>query len=735
MPFNLTLLLFPNVLYSSFSINFIFCSDPIYIGSSLSSSYHKIGRYKYYTYYIISLMDILSHKTSEKYKKIRETILNDLNPSQREAVTTTEGPIAVIAGAGSGKTRVVTRRIAYIIAEGLSSPHTIFASTFTNKAAKEMKERVEELLGKRACDEMWIGTFHSLCSRLLRIFGEAIGIDRRFVIYDTEDQKALVKEIMKDMGLDVRIYPPAGIVQAISRAKNDLTTPVEYPRDTSLKQVEAIIYDEYQRRLAELSALDFGDLIMQAVRLLQSKGDVRQKVRDRFKYILVDEFQDTNLAQYRLLEEITGLTGNICVVGDPDQSIYRWRGANIENIDRFLSSFTPRPKIISLEQNYRSTQLILNSANCLIRFNRGVNTPEKNLYSDLGEGMEPVIYRALDERDEAHFVAKVINAYSNEMGYNLKDFCVLYRTHAQSRQIESALRGFGTPYTIVGGLRFYERKEIKDILAYLRLVANPRDDISFIRAITNPPRGIGQGTIGKITEYAKKQNLSLFEAIGDDKLIQEIPSHRLKILRNFTGLIKDLQKKVNDGGMLSSILTDIMERSEYLQMLEDEGTIEARGRIENLKELIGAVIEFESELPAGEDKLTGFLEAVSLITDIDNWDRNADAVSLMTLHSAKGLEFPVVFIIGLEEGLLPHINSMGDEEELEEERRLCYVGITRAKKHLFLTYAVNRFYGGDEHITEASRFINEISQSKLKYLESEGIRVRDRYTGIDYVDY
>ncbi|MGQ9707084.1 MAG: ATP-dependent helicase [bacterium] len=679
-------------------------------------------------------MDILSKKISERYKKITEKILSDLNPSQKEAVTTTEGPIAVIAGAGSGKTRVVTMRIAYIIATGLASPQAILAVTFTNKAAREMKERVEALLGARTTDEMWIGTFHSMCARLLRIFGSAIGIDKRFIIYDTEDQKAVVKSIMDEMGIDTRVYPPGNIVSAISSAKNDLITPDEFPRDTPTRQLEAIVYDEYERRMAELNALDFGDLIMMAVRLLEKSGEVRESVRRRFTYILVDEFQDTNHAQYSFLEEITGLTGNICVVGDPDQSIYRWRGARIENIERFLSAFTPRPKIISLEQNYRSTQLILDSANCLIKFNKSLTT-EKNLYSDLGDGMEPVVYMAVDEHDEATFVAKIISSYTRELGYSLKDFCVLYRTHAQSRQVEAALRDFGLPYTIVGGVRFYERKEIKDILAYLRLIANPKDDVSFIRAITNPSRGIAQGTIGKLNEYARERNRSLFETATSDEILSELTQKRADRIRAFTGLINEMAEKVSGGGRLSAVLSSIIERSGYIDVLEGEQTPEARARIENLKELIGAVIEFESEFKGEGDVLSGFLEAVSLITDIDNWNRDADAVSLMTLHSAKGLEFPVVFVIGLEEGLLPHVNSMDDEEELAEERRLCYVGITRAKEHLILTYAVNRFYGGEENIASPSRFLEEISTSRLKYIESTQLASARRYHIIDWVDY
>jgi len=679
-------------------------------------------------------MDILSQKINERYKKIRETILEGLNPSQKEAITTTEGPLAVIAGAGSGKTRVVTMRIAYIIACGLASPTSILAVTFTNKAAREMKERVEALLGKSAIDTMWIGTFHSMCARLIRIFGSAIGIDKRFVIYDTEDQKATVKAIMDEMGIDTRIYPPGNIVSAISGAKNDLITPEEFPRETPLKQIEAIIYDEYEKRLAELNALDFGDLIMQAVRLLEKSDQVREAVRQRFTYILVDEFQDTNHAQYRFLEEITNLTGNICVVGDPDQSIYRWRGARIENIERFLRAFTPEPKIIALEQNYRSTQHILNTANHLIKYNKPLSG-DKNLYSQLGDGLEPVVYMAVDEHDEAQFIARVISSYTGELGCSLKDFCVLYRTHAQSRQVESALRDFGLPYTIVGGVRFYERKEIKDVLAYLRIIANPKDDISFIRAVTNPHRGIAQGTIGKLTEYARERHKSLFEASINEDILSEITPKRAERIKAFKELITEMAEKVSNGGRLSGVLSNIIERSGYIAMLEDEQTPEARTRIENLKELIGAVIEFESEYAGEGDSLTAFLEAISLITDIDNWDRSADAVSLMTLHSAKGLEFPVVFIVGLEEGLLPHANSMDDEEELEEERRLCYVGITRAKEHLFMIYAVNRFYAGEENIASPSRFLEEVSTSKIRYIESTHLMSRGRYHRIDYVDY
>jgi len=651
----------------------------------------------------------------EKLSKLSTELLDGLNPAQARAVTTTEGPLAIVAGAGSGKTKVVTHRIAYIIAKGLAAPHQILAVTFTNKAAGEMASRVHALLGEGLISGLWVGTFHSICARILRRNGEPVGIKRSFIIYDEDDSRTLAKRVMRDLNLEIAGLSPAQVIAHISRHKNDLLTPEEAPHSSRYQDIIARIYEEYQSRLRECGALDFGDLIMEAVRLLANHPPTRERFQKRFKYILVDEFQDTNLAQYRLINLLLGESGNICIVGDPDQSIYRWRGARIENLDSFLKSTESKVQVLALEQNYRSTQAILNLANALIGFNT-VRTQAKSLFTDRGDGLLPVVYQAGSERDEAHFIAQTILDHMANQGYSRRDFAMLYRTHAQSRSLEQAMRDFGIPYIIVGGTRFYERKEVKDIIAYLRLTANPADSISFTRSLQAPLRGIGAGTLEKIEEFSKAEGLSLFPSASDERFLESQPEGRRQALINYIKLIEDLQKMASIGKPTSELITTILNRSGYLEMLRQDGSIEAQSRMENLMELINAAVEYEGDAPDTKGDLYGFLEAITLITNVDNWNRDADVVSLMTLHGAKGLEFPVVFLAGLEEGLLPHRNSMDDIEELEEERRLCYVGITRAKEHLYLIHSSWRRTAGEEEIGMPSRFLQEISSCQLREL-------------------
>lgn len=652
-------------------------------------------------------------------------ILTGLNPAQNLAVSTTEGPLAVIAGAGSGKTLVVTKRIAYIIYEGLAAPEEILAVTFTNKAAKEMSERVEELVGETLAGGIWMGTFHSICSRILRQYGDVGDIPTNFTIFDQDDQTTLIKAILQDMDIDRSQVTPGYVRSRISRYKNDVIGPQKVKVTNPLDELVVMIYTEYQKRLRAMNALDFGDLIILAIRLLKDFPDLREGLSDRFRYILVDEFQDTNIAQYDLITLLTNEDMNICVVGDPDQSIYGWRGACIDNIEKFLS-MSPPPKLLSLERNYRSTQKILDIANSLIKYNNTRGT-DKNLYSEgEGGGVVPTIYEATDEKDEAEYVAEKILEKRYSDGYSLCDIAVLYRTHAQSRQLEQALRKKNIPYIIVGGTRFYERMEVKDILAYLRLVINEEDDISFIRAVTNPRRGIGKGTLARIEEFSRRKSISLLKATKSEELLDSLTSHRKGILTEFTKLIDDLSDMVEERTSIVEVVTTVMNRSGYLEKLEEKGTIEAETRVENLMELINAVSEFEDEYKEDEDIFQSFLESVSLITNIDNWDRDSDAVSLMTLHSAKGLEFPFIFITGLEEGLLPHYNSMDSLEEIEEERRLMYVGITRAQEILYITCSNYRMSAGEGRITTPSRFLDELSDGEV-IMDSYLNRERDYY--------
>ncbi|MBW7652000.1 DNA helicase PcrA [Anoxybacillus sp. ST4] len=641
-------------------------------------------------------------------------LLDGLNEKQKEAVKTTEGPLLIMAGAGSGKTRVLTHRIAYLMAEKDVAPWNILAITFTNKAAREMKERVERIVGKQA-EDIWISTFHSMCVRILRRDIDRIGIHANFSILDTTDQLSVLKHILKDRNIDPKKYDPRALLGTISSAKNELITPETYADQaaTPYEKLVADVYKEYQKRLLRNHALDFDDLIMTTIQLFQRVPEVLEYYQRKFQYIHVDEYQDTNRSQYLLVKMLAKRFQNLCVVGDSDQSIYRWRGADISNILSFEKDY-PNAKVIFLEQNYRSTKRILQAANAVIEHN--TQRKPKKLWTENSEGHALVYYEAMTEVDEAQFVVGKIKEYVDTGKRTYKDFAVLYRTNAQSRVLEEMLLKANIPYKIVGGLKFYDRKEIKDILAYLRLIANPNDDISLTRIINVPKRGIGASTIDKIASYASTHSISMFDAL---KHIEEIGiSARIAApLVQFREQI-DHWSQMQHYLSVTELVEDVLDRSGYRDMLREEKTLEAHSRLENIDEFLSVTKHFEQ---VNEDKsLVAFLTDLALVADIDQLDNNSegqtsDAVVLMTLHSAKGLEFPVVFLVGLEEGIFPHNRSLNDEDEMEEERRLAYVGITRAEEQLFLTRAHMRTLFGQTHVNAPSRFIDEIPEELIEY--------------------
>lgn len=646
-------------------------------------------------------------------KKIIEKLLSGLNPKQQEAVKATDGPLLIMAGAGSGKTRVLTHRIAYLIREKGVAPWNILAITFTNKAAREMKERVASLVGPIA-DDIWISTFHSMCVRILRKDIDRIGYNRNFTILDATDQLSVIKDILKNQNIDPKKFDPRSILGSISSAKNELKRASDYQKLVSsndfYRQVVANVYEEYEKRLKKNNALDFDDLIMTTIRLFQLVPDVLDYYQRKFQYIHVDEYQDTNRAQYMLVKLLSDRNKNICVVGDSDQSIYRWRGADISNILSFEKDY-PNAQTILLEQNYRSTKTILQAANHVIENN--LNRKPKKLWTENETGPKIVYYQADNEHDEAYFVVNQIKQ-EFEKGVNLEDFAILYRTNAQSRVIEEMLVKSNIDYTIVGGTKFYDRKEIKDILAYLRLIANPDDDLSFERIINVPKRGIGAATVEKIAEYAASQGISLYQAAQEIEQVG-ITARTAKKIVDFITMI-DNWTQMQEYLSVTELVEDVLEKTEYIQALKNEKTLEAESRIENLEEFLSVTTEFEKR---NDDKtLIAFLTDLALIADIDQLDEQEDnkpkkGVVLMTLHSAKGLEFPVVFMIGMEEGIFPHSRSLYDDEEMEEERRLAYVGITRAEKKLFLTNAKMRTLYGRTETNLPSRFIDEIPDDLL----------------------
>jgi DNA helicase II / ATP-dependent DNA helicase PcrA len=647
---------------------------------------------------------------------LSEKLLNGLNPEQQNAVKATDGPLLLMAGAGSGKTRVLTHRIAYLIVEKRVNPYNILAITFTNKAAREMRERIGKMMGG-AAEQIWISTFHSMCVRILRRDIDRMGFNRNFTILDTGDQQSVVKGILKDKNLDPKKNDPRAILGAISSAKNELITPEEYAKTAGgyFEQTVSDIYTEYQKRLRKNQALDFDDLIMMTIQLFQRVPEVLEYYQRKFQYIHVDEYQDTNRAQYMLVKFLANRFKNLCVVGDSDQSIYRWRGADIANILSFEKDY-PDAKVILLEQNYRSTKRILLAANKVIENN--VTRKAKNLWTENPEGNKLVYYRADSEQGEAQFVAGKIKELTREGKYKLSDVAILYRTNAQSRVMEEVLLKSNIEYSIVGGTKFYDRKEIKDMLAYLRLIANNDDDISLQRIINVPKRGIGSSSVDKMADFAAMHDISIFQALDSVELLGLSPKIT-KGAREFRDLIKNYTQ-MQEFLSVTELVEEILDKSGYREMLKAEKSIEAQSRLENLDELLSVTKNFEE---VSEDKtLVAFLTDLALVADIDSLDEDGektDSITLMTLHSAKGLEFPVVFLIGLEEGVFPHSRSLMEEAEMEEERRLAYVGITRAEQTLFLTNAQMRTLFGRTSMNPASRFIREIPEELLEGVEKE----------------
>ena len=627
-----------------------------------------------------------------------------LNPQQQEAVECTEGPLLIIAGAGSGKTRVLTQRIAYLITEKQVNPWNILAITFTNKAAGEMRDRVDQLADVNG-GSVWVSTFHSTCVRILRRYIDRLGYDTNFTIYDTDDQKHVIKDIIKQMDLDTRMFKDRALLSAISSAKNELISPEEYQLDAAgdwNKQTISKVYNAYQRVLKQNNALDFDDLLMKTVELFQSQPDVLDSYQERFRYLMVDEYQDTNTAQFALVNLLAKKYRNLCVVGDDDQSIYRFRGANIRNILDFEKNF-PDAKVIKLEQNYRSTQNILNAANAVIANNRG--RKKKTLWSDRDEGEQVHLRQFMNAFEEAEYVAGDIRAKVRE-GAEYSDFAVLYRTNAQSRMFEEKFLMANIPYRLVGGLNFYSRKEIKDLLAYLKTIDNARDDLAVRRIINVPKRGIGVASVNKAADYAEEQGISLYEAM---RRADEVPglARAAAKLKGFTQYIDSLRAMA---GILSveELLKKVIDQTGYVRELEAEDTEESRARIENIDELITKVVTYEES--AEHPSLNGFLADVALVADIDMEDNDTNKVLLMTLHSAKGLEFPNVYLTGMEDGNFPSYMTITSDDamELEEERRLCYVGITRAMNDLTMTSCKTRMIRGETQYNKVSRFVHEI---------------------------
>jgi|tagenome__1003787_1003787.scaffolds.fasta_scaffold20981835_4 DNA helicase-2/ATP-dependent DNA helicase PcrA len=634
----------------------------------------------------------------------RALALDTLNPQQREAVLHTDGPLLVIAGAGSGKTRVLTHRVAHLIAEEKADPSEILAITFTNRAATEMKERVEHLVGGRVARRMWVMTFHSACGRMLRRDAELIGYRPSFTIYDQADQVRLVKNCIEDLGKDPKRFVPRSVHSAISRAKDRLLTAGEYADQIGsfFEQSVAEVYDLYERRMHDANAMDFDDLIMKTVLLLEHVPEARRHWQKAFRYVMVDEYQDTNHAQFKLVSILAEKHTNLAVVGDQDQSIYAFRGADIRNIAEFEQDF-PNARVIALEQNYRSTQTILDAANSVIAHNR--DRKPKNLWSDLGTGDAVRIVEAEDEHAEARYVAGRIQGALDD-GYSPSDIAVFYRMNAQSRVLEDLLTRQSIDYRVIGGPKFYERAEIKDAIAYLQAIDNPADEVSLRRIVNQPRRGIGSTTLDRLAMSARARRVGLWEAISDVESAGLATAATASVAR-FRDLVASLRDHAAELSV-ADLLERVLAESGYMEMLEAERTIESQGRMENLQELVGVAREYEArgeEVESGS--LSDFLQEISLYTDQDAIDDERGRVTLMTLHNAKGLEFPVVFVIGLEEGLFPHQRSL-DEHNEEEERRLCYVGMTRSRERLTLTYARSRTIFGARGFNMPSRFLDEL---------------------------
>ena len=652
-----------------------------------------------------------------------------LNPMQREAVFTTEGPLLVLAGAGSGKTRALTHRVAYLIEEKGVKPWNILAITFTNKAAGEMRERVNQLVDFGA-DSVWVSTFHSLCVRILRRFIENLGYKTDFSIYDSDDTKTLMKQILKDLEVNQKVLKERGVLGVISSAKNEMISPEEFllsakaDGDSRLQRIGEL-YMEYQKRLKKNNALDFDDLLVKTVELFQAKQEVLEYYQDRFRYIMVDEYQDTNTVQFKLVSLLAAKYRNICVVGDDDQSIYRFRGANIKNILSFEETF-PGAKVIKLEQNYRSTKMILDSANEVIKNNAG--RKDKTLWTENEVGERPVFREFGSSFDEAEWVVRDIV----KKGGPWKDYAILYRTNAQSRLFEEKCIAYNLPYRLVGGVNFYQRKEIKDILCYLKTIANSRDDLAVQRIINVPKRGIGAMSVARVNMFAMENDMSFYEALERVQAVPGIGKAALKI-GVFTDQIGEFRKMLREEKTIKDVIEAVLEKTGYREELKEEGEVEAESRLENIEELINKAVSYWES--ADEPSLSEFLEEVALVADIDSMDESEDRIILMTLHSAKGLEFPYVYLVGMEDGLFPSMMSlMEGPEALEEERRLCYVGITRAEKRLTLTAAKSRMVKGEMQYARTSRFINEIPDVCLERPDQDDSKSGWRKTADAYKD-
>lgn len=653
-------------------------------------------------------------------------LIEGLNNKQKEAVLETEGPCLVIAGAGSGKTKVLTHKIAYLISEKNIAPWNILAITFTNKASNEMKERIQKLVGDIAKD-IWMGTFHSICVRILRKYIDRIGFDSSFLIFDTSDQRTLIKECLKTLNIDDKMFTDRSVLSEISNAKNEMLEPLAYSAKYSgdfRREKIAEIYALYQKRLKENNAIDFDDIINYCIKILTENPDALEYYTEKFKYVLVDEYQDTNKAQFTLVTILASKYGNITVVGDNDQGIYSFRGADIANILNFEKDF-PGTKIIKLEQNYRCTGNILKTANAVIKNNEAKY--EKKLWTENEEGNKPAIYQGDDEYDEARYIIEQINHLKSEEYLNYSNYAILYRMNSQSRAIEDILRREDIPYKIIGGLKFYERKEIKDTIAYLRLISNTSDNISLKRIINEPKRGIGKTSLDNIEEISYKEGKSMYEVI---KNAEQYGLNRVFAnSREFIELIEEMKAKKEELE-ISELIKEVLNKSGYTKALELENTVEAESRLQNIEELLTVAIEFEEEF--AENSLSDFLESITLSSDIDSLEETEESVTLMTLHSAKGLEFEVVFLVGMEEGIFPGYKTIGEPKELEEERRLFYVGITRAKQYLYLTCAKRRTIFGSTSYNAISRFVKEIPEDLLEGYEEIETNKQENFEDSNY---
>jgi len=645
-----------------------------------------------------------------------DQILANLNPPQREAVTYGDGPLLIFAGAGSGKTRVLTHRIAHLLQAGCAMPEQMLAVTFTNKAANEMKERIGRLVGWGA-RQMWVGTFHSICARMLRRDGARIGIQDNYVIFDTDDQGTIVSDVMQELQIDTMRWKPAAILGRISSAKNELIKPVDYAATAETPDQKRVseVYFRYQAKLRENNALDFDDLIMSTVELLQKEPEILLEYQQRFRYVFVDEYQDINLAQYRFVSLLAAGTRNLCVVGDDDQSIYTWRGANSKLLLQFKKDY-PDAHVVKLEQNYRSPQSFLDAAYYVIREN--LVREEKRLWTEREGGPAIKCYRGADEHSEAAFIARTIRELVEHQGLHYRDVAVLYRMNAQSRVMEQMMLSQGISYRVVGGLKFFNRKEIKDIIAYLRVIYNPQDGVSLRRIINTPTRGIGATTISKLEELATARNLSLYEMLGWAEEAG-LAARALNAIRGFSEIMRKL-RELAQTATITALTQAVIEQSGYEAALVEEGSVQSRTRLENIRELLSATMEIEAEAEDEESKsLRAFLENAALLTDADTTKEDDDAVTLMTLHAAKGLEYPAVFVSGLEEGVFPMVRALtgGTPAELEEERRLCYVGLTRAQEHLYCTMADSRTIFGNTNYNSPSRFLKSIPEYLLEQVD------------------